>query len=403
MNGERVDVFTVHEKMGSVTEYLGNAILKSVENYDNNFIAGKENLNKKNYDILKEEYLSNVIKYSTMIDSLIGYSKIRQERLNSQLETNKDLEEVYNDLGDEWLEAYSDQALQMQDIVNELYELAFERIKDYRIKNPLTNKIFYELLTRKTGDYFEEFGYLEEDASFSSDYSWKTIPVEQMDWHKTEFDTKDWISPDTVIYTEKIIGDSIFVSNNSIPIWTHYDEKFEAVKYIPENNAEDELSEEEFGDEEDLTDEELALKNKHLYYFRKNFILENQPISGAITFAVDDKFGFFINGVSQFDMIIKEDKDDFELTFDDTLGWNKARQWDVSEVLKKGNNSVVVFALDMDEVINGMTCYFDVKMLNSSFNSETELKLERDQESEETIEDILEKSLIRIFKKNKID
>jgi len=51
VDGVRVDVFTVHEKMATVTEYLGNAISKSVENYENNFIAGKENLNKKAFDI----------------------------------------------------------------------------------------------------------------------------------------------------------------------------------------------------------------------------------------------------------------------------------------------------------------------------------------------------------------
>jgi len=405
VDGVRVDVFTVHEKMGSVVEYLGNAISKSVENYDNNFVAGKENLNKKNFDILKYNYLENVIKYSTLIDSLIDYTNIRQERLNLQLETKKDLEEVYNDLGDEWLEAYTEQGLQMQEVVNELYEIAFEKIKEYKIANVLNNKIYYELLTRKTGDYFEEFGYIEEDVSFSSDYTWKVIPVEQRDWHKTEFDSKDWISPDTVIYSEVILKDSIFTSNNSIPIWTHYDDIFEAVKYAPEKTAEEKLIEEEeaeFEDEE-LTEEELALKNKHIFYFRKDFDLDNLPLSGNVTFAVDDRFGFLVNGKSQFDMILKEDKDDFELTFDDTLGWNKARQWNVSEALNEGKNSLVVYALDMDEVANGLTCYFDIKMLNSSITRETVLRLGVNDGEEDSLEEKLEKTLIRIFKKNRID
>ena len=401
VDGKRVDAFMVHEKMGTITEYIGKAISKSVENYGNNFIAGKENLNKKNFDILKYEYLENIIKYSTIIDSLINYSNTRQERLNIQLETNKDLEEVYNDLGDEWLEAYSDQAEQMQDIVNELYELAFEKIKEYRINNKNTDIIFYELLSRKTGDYYEEFGFTEQDISFSSDFTWKTIPIEQKNWHKTEFDSKDWVTPDSVKYSETIIGDSIFLSNGSIPIWTHYEDRFDSLKYTLEKTV---IEDEEFADDE-LTDEELALKNKHMYFFRKNFHIENLPLSGEVNLAVDDRFGFFINGISQFDMLIKEEKDDFETTFDDTLGWNKVRTWDVSEYLKEGENSIVVFALDMDEIANGLTCYFDIKMLNSELDRNTKLKVKEEENNndDETLEDALEKTLIRIFKKNRIE
>ena len=242
-------------------------------------------------------------------------------------------------------------------------------------------------------------------VSFSSDFTWKVIPVEQKDWHKTEFDSKDWIIPDTVIYSEAILDDSIFTNNNSLPIWTHYDEKFEAVKYVPEKTAEEKLLEEEeaeFEDEE-LTEEELALKNKHIFYFRKEFDLDNLPLSGNVTFAVDDRFGFLVNGKSQFDMILKEDVDDFELTFDDTLGWNKARQWDVSEALNEGKNSLVVYALDMDEVANGLTCFFDIKMLNSSITRETNLSLDSNDGEEDSLEEKLEKTLIRIFKKNRIE
>ena len=399
IDGEMNDVTYAHEKMGTVVEEIGGMLSKSIESYDNNLLAGKDNLKKVEFDKLKEEYLENILTYGNSLDSLVVYATNRQNSLNLHMEINNDLRDVYNDYADEFLEAYKDQVYDIREAVNELYEIAFEKIKEYRIKNRYTSQIYYSLLNNKPADYFEEFGFSTKNMHIKSDYSWKAISAAVPGWYSRNTDTSFWLNPDSVELSTDIENDSVFTRSGSVPIWTHYEAKFDSL--LPPS-AEDE-EEEDYEDEEEGDEEEKA--DSKMFILRKDFDVSNIPTNSRITLTIDGMFGFFINGISQFDMVLKDDKDSFDLVFDNDDGkWNRARTWDISEFIKKGNNSVVIYVVDTDSINYGVMANIDVSVIDSDITSETKLRLKSEKDDNSgNAEVILERKLIRIFRKNKLD
>ena len=391
------DQFYLHEKMGSVVEYLGTALEKSIENYDNNFIAAKENLDKKEFDRLKFNYLQNIIKYTVNLDQVIAFNKLRQKNLESMLDNNEDLKELYDD-NSEFMEAYKEQNSEIVDKINNLYVQAFDKIKEYKIENKYKNEIYYQVLTRMPGDYYDEFGFKAEKLQIGTDYSWKTLPVEQKGWFRNNFDSKDWVVPDSVIYTDKIVADSVYKSAQVKPIWTHYDPKFDVLKVksvVPEEDEE----------EDELVDEEE--QQKKMFFFRKDFKLDKIPVGADVYLTVDDMFGFIVNEETQFNMLMGDEMEtyeEYEMESDSAYTeWNKARRWDITSSLQEGDNNIVIYAYDTDNVHNGVTGLLNIETLDKKISKDYLFTLKGDEEEVESKEEIEKRRIIRIFKKGNLD
>jgi len=400
LDGERGDQFAVHEKMASVIEYLGTALEKSVENYDNNFIAAKENLDKKGFDQLKSEYLNNIIQYTGNLERLVDFCMIRQRNLQETLSANEDLRELYDD-NSEFLEAYKDQSTDIRDKMNDLYVKAFEKIQEYSIKNEYTNTIFYQVVSRMPSDYYEEFGLGVTKNSVVTDFSWKALPVEQQGWYRSDFDAKDWVEPDSVVYSERIEGDSLYTSLQAQPIWTHYDPIFEKLQI----KQPEEVEEEEVEDEEEIAEDE---ESKRMFFFRKDFELDKIPVTADMYLTVDNMFGFLVNEETQFNMLMGDDAEtyeDLEAEFDEPYTkWNKARRWDISSALINGKNSIVIYAFDSDSVNNGVTGVVNIETLDRKISEEYTFVLKSEQDGEmDDQEERERKRLIRIFRKNSLN
>lgn len=381
VDGRWTDVFTFHQRMELITDYLNSAITRGLESYDKNFIAGRETLSKKEFDEFKRKYLERIFNRTEKVDELLNYAKTRQNELSETLNEIDRLYEMYEYNGAEYIDTYLLQADNLRMIVDNLYEIAFAKIKEYDISNFYTQKIFNKLITRKPWDYYFEFGLGIEKKNIVSNTDWKAIPVEQKGYYNKDFDTKDWIEPYVVQYTENIENDSIFVKNQAKPIWVDYSEEFEKFNVV-KNSSNDET--------------------KKIHYFRKDFYLEKIPVSAKITIAADDKFGFFVNGITQFDMILKN-MDTFDTFFyGDTSGWNKGRTWVLTEALKQGHNAVVIYALDLDNTKNGVTTNIEIETLDKVVTEDTYLSLEGEEEEKSEL-DPEKKKLHDIYKKGQLE
>jgi len=380
VNGEKVDVITIHDNMLTIIDYIGKTLENGAQNYENNLAAAKSNLNKVDFDGVKRSYLQDILNIAQSLDSLIAYNSTRQSELNRDMDKRTDLAELY-EMGDK--EVYKAQAKEVGSRILDMYGVAYDKIKEYSIENDLSSKILYELLTRKPSDYYEDLGFKSVDNSIVTDLTWKTIPVDQEGWTKIDFDTRDWVSPDSVKMVESVLSDSILKANNAYAIWSHFDPKFNALKSKKIKKNDDTDSENEA---------------RQIYWFRKDFDLRTIPILGEAYVTVDDRYGLLVNEETVFDMFLNGD----DLLDEDSLGWNKVRKYKITNYLRQGKNSIVLFAMDLKEPHNGLSGYFKIQALNNSVTPGAQLKVKS-----ETVE-VDEKELevqknIRIFKKNKLE
>lgn len=381
VNGEKVDVITIHDNMLTIIDYLGKTLENSAQNYENNLAAAKSNLNKIDFDGVKRSYLQDILNIAQSLDSLIAYNNSRQGELSRDIDKRADLAELY-DMGDK--EVYKAQAKEIEARILDMYGVAYDKIKEYSIDNDLSSTILYQLLTRKPSDYYEDLGFKSIDHSIITDLTWKTIPVDQEGWTRIDFDTKDWVVPDSVTAVEKVLADSILKANKSVSIWSHFDPKFNALKSkkIKKNDEDDDSGKEE----------------RQIYWFRKDFDLKTIPILGEAYIAVDDRFGLLVNEETVFDMFLNGD----DMLDDDSLGWNKARKYKITNYLRQGKNSLVLFAMDLKEPHNGLNGYFKIQALDKPVATGSKLKVISDTQVADEKELQIQKN-IRIFKKNRLE
>lgn len=386
INGERVDVITLHDNMLAIIDYIGKTLENSAENYESSLAAAKSNLNKDEFRVVKRNYLQNLLNISASLDSLTEYNQSRQSELNRDLEKRIDLAEVY-DLGDK--EVYKTQSKEIQARILDMYAIAYDKIKEYEISDDLSSKILYELLTRKPADYYEDLGFKTVDNSLVTDLTWKTIPIDQAGWTKIDFDTKDWVAPDPVTVKDDIAADSILKSNKSQAIWSHYDAKFSALK----NKK---LKKTNYADDQER-------ESWQIYWFRKDFELSTIPTIGEAYIAVDDRYGLLVNEETVFDMFLNST----DLLEEDSLGWNKVRKYKITNYLKQGKNSIVLFAMDLvnPNNDNGFSGFFNIRTLDKPVTSGLDLKIVNQELEQPAIDDKEPEmqKIIRIFKKNKLD